>query len=131
MPVFSRLLLAWFFLVFSQQTARRWSSVGLPLAHRLRRWSNSEPTLGQRLVFCWVRKHLTCKVKEILPREVSFSEQCCHHSGWVVLPAGTISRTYDTAGQTGTSVTSLRALFVSTQTKVISLLVHLRTKMEH
>ena len=26
---------------------RRWPNVGLPLAHRLRRWFSSEPTFGQ------------------------------------------------------------------------------------
>ena len=30
---------------------RRWPNFGLLLAHRLRRWSNSKPTLGQRLMF--------------------------------------------------------------------------------
>ena len=30
---------------------RRWLNVGLLLAHRLRRWPNSKPTLGQRLMF--------------------------------------------------------------------------------
>ena len=30
---------------------RRWPSVGLLLAHRLRRWPNSNPTFGQRLIF--------------------------------------------------------------------------------
>ena len=33
---------------------RRWSNVGLMLAHRLRRWSNIKPTLLQRLVFAGV-----------------------------------------------------------------------------
>ena len=32
---------------------RRWPTVGLLLAHRLRHWPNSKPTLGQRLVFAW------------------------------------------------------------------------------
>ena len=37
------------------QLTRRWTSVGLPLVHRLRRWTNSKPTLIQRLVsaICW------------------------------------------------------------------------------
>ena len=30
---------------------RRLPNVGLLLAHRLRRWPNSQPTLGQRLIF--------------------------------------------------------------------------------
>ena len=30
---------------------RRWTNVGLLLAHRLRRWPNSKPMLGQRLMF--------------------------------------------------------------------------------
>ena len=30
---------------------RRWANVGLLLAHRLRRWPNSKPTLAQRLTF--------------------------------------------------------------------------------
>ena len=30
---------------------RRWSNAGLMLAHRLRRWANISPALGQRLVF--------------------------------------------------------------------------------
>ena len=33
---------------------RRWPNVGLPLAHRLRRWLNSKPTLGQRLMFAGI-----------------------------------------------------------------------------
>ena len=30
---------------------RFWLNVGLLLVHRLRRWPNSKPTLGQRLIF--------------------------------------------------------------------------------
>ena len=30
---------------------RRWANAGLLLAHRLRRWPNSKPTLAQRLMF--------------------------------------------------------------------------------
>ena len=30
---------------------RRWHNVCLLLAHRLRRWPNSKPALGQRLMF--------------------------------------------------------------------------------
>ena len=32
----------------------RWPSVGLMLAHRLRRWPNIKPALGQRLVFAGI-----------------------------------------------------------------------------
>ena len=33
---------------------RRWTSGGLMLGHRLRRWTNIKPPLVQRLVFAWV-----------------------------------------------------------------------------
>ena len=33
---------------------RRWSNVGLTLAHRLRRWPNVSPTLDQHLVFAGI-----------------------------------------------------------------------------
>ena len=33
---------------------RRWSNVGLLLAHRLRRLPNSKPTLDQRLMFAGI-----------------------------------------------------------------------------
>ena len=32
------------------ENMRRWSSIGLLLNHRLRRWPNSKPTLGQSLM---------------------------------------------------------------------------------
>ena len=34
----------------SKQNMRRWPNIGLLLAHRLRRWANSKPALGQRLM---------------------------------------------------------------------------------
>ena len=34
---------------------RHWPNVDLLLAHRLRRWPNSKPTLGQRLMFAGVQ----------------------------------------------------------------------------
>ena len=34
-----------------QVNMRRWPNVGLLLGHRRRRWANSEPTVGQRLMF--------------------------------------------------------------------------------
>ena len=34
---------------------RLWPNVGIMLAHRLRRWSNIMPTVGQRLVFAGIR----------------------------------------------------------------------------
>ena len=42
--------------VFPANT-RRWTSVGLMLAHRLRRWANLKPALFQCSRFCWV---MTC-----------------------------------------------------------------------
>ena len=33
---------------------RRWPTVGLLLTHRLRRWPNGKPTLGQRLMFAGI-----------------------------------------------------------------------------
>ena len=38
-------------LTFSPANARRSPNVESMLAHRLRRWPNTDPTLGQRLVF--------------------------------------------------------------------------------
>ena len=37
------------------ENTRRWSNVGLTLAHRLRRWSSVSPTLDLRLVFAGTR----------------------------------------------------------------------------
>ena len=37
--------------VSSQQNKSRWPNVGLTMAHRLRRWTNIQPALGQCLVF--------------------------------------------------------------------------------
>ena len=39
------------FLDLHPANTRRWTNVGLMLAHRLRRWANIKPTLIQRLVF--------------------------------------------------------------------------------
>ena len=39
------------YVTFSPANMRRYPNVGLLLAHRLRRWPNSKPTLGQRLMF--------------------------------------------------------------------------------
>ena len=33
---------------------RRWPNIGLLLIHRLRRWPNGKPTLGQRLKFAGI-----------------------------------------------------------------------------
>ena len=38
-------------LSYRRSNTRRWPSVGLLLAHRLRRWANISPVLGYRVVF--------------------------------------------------------------------------------
>ena len=44
----------------TQANRRRLPNVGLPLAHRLRRWPNSKPTLVQRLMFSRTELVITC-----------------------------------------------------------------------
>ena len=51
---------------------RRWPNVGLLLGQRRRRWANSKPTLGQRLMFAGLhvteknqRVHYTLYIKNI------------------------------------------------------------------
>ena len=39
------------FITLTPANMRRWPNVGLLLVQRRRRWANSKPTLGQRLIF--------------------------------------------------------------------------------
>ena len=66
------------FTVIYPANTRRSPNVGLMLGHRLRRWSNITPTLGERLVFAgiwhvvlldvcdqYLRSHCLRKSKEV------------------------------------------------------------------
>ena len=67
------------------------------LAHRLRRWANIKPTLGQRLVFAW--KALAKYLPVFVPNRVSIKPGSS--SGQRILPAnsrGSICLLYKRAG---------------------------------
>ena len=44
----------------------RWPNAGLMLAHRLRRWANINPALGQRVVFAGVKHVFGHKIEKYL-----------------------------------------------------------------
>ena len=54
---------------------RRWANVGSLLGHRRRRWPNSKPTLGQRLIFC--RVAVRCSVQEGVDSGSRFQDVFC------------------------------------------------------
>ena len=56
----------------SPANMRRWPNVGLLLAHRLRRWPYSKPTLGQRVMFAGSRVYI------IVPTSGFFLSRYCH-----------------------------------------------------
>ena len=56
---------------------RCWLNAGLLLAHRLRRWTNSKPTLGQRLIFAGYTRPGSAHTKG---RQAAARASCRAHS---------------------------------------------------
>ena len=73
---------------------RHWLNVGFLLAHRLRRWPNSKPTLGQRLMLARWRTHNERRLTPVFLRffcmvfstSFSLADSC-----WVSITSSTYS----------------------------------------